>query len=125
MAYKKTKRRYEITDEIYEKMQSRNQLWTREAYDQSEELAGLFKDNIIYMCEKKGVTIKEMLRWLKEMGLKFTDRRLYKWGNQHAIYPTLVEIAFFSKYFELDPGVMISKDIRESDRLKGISKKNI
>ena len=125
MAYKKPKRRYEITDEIYEKMQSRNQLWTNEAYDQSEDLARQFKDNIIFMCEKKGITVKEMLRWLKEMGLNFNDRRLYKWGNDHAIYPSLVEITFFSKYFELDPGVMISKDLREADRLKSASKKNV
>ena len=124
MVYKK-KIKLTITDEVYQKMQSRNQLWTREAFDQSEELAGQFKDNIIYMCEKKGVKITEMVRWLNEMGLKFQIRRLYKWGEVHAIYPTLIEITFFSKYFEIDPGIMVSKDLRAVDRLKGISKKNI
>lgn len=123
MGYKKIKLR--INDEVYEKMQARNPKWTREAFDESEELAGLFKDNIIYMCEKRGIKIKDMISWLTNMGLKFRHRRLYEWGDTHAIYPTLVEITFFSKYFELDPGVMISKDLRESDRLKGISKKNI
>ena len=117
MAYKR-KFKLTITDEVYEKMQSRNQLWTREAFDQSEELAGQFKDNIIYMCEKKGVKINEM-------GLKFQIRRLYKWGEVHAIYPTLIEITFFSKYFEIDPGRMVSKDLRAVDRLKSISKKDI
>ena len=125
MAYKKPKRRYEITDEIYEKMQSRNQLWTREAFDQSEDLARQFKENILFMCEKKGIKVNDMVAWMKDMGLTFHNRRLYKWGSEHAIYPSLVEITFFSKYFELDPGEMISKDLRESDRLKGVSKKNV
>lgn len=119
MAYKR-KIKLKITDEVYQKMQSRNQLWTREAFDQSEELAGQFKNNIIYMCEKKGVTVKDALRWLREMGLKFNDRRLYQWGVDHAIYPSLVEITFFSKYFELDPGIMISKDLRTADKLRSL-----
>ena len=76
MAYTR-KIKLKITDEVYEKMQSRNQLWTREAFDQSEELAGQFKKNIIYMCEKRGIKIKDMLSWLTEMGLKFRQRRLY------------------------------------------------
>ena len=124
MAYTR-KIKLKITDEVYEKMQSRNQLWTREAFDQSEELAGQFKKDIIYMCEKKGVKIKDMLSWLNDMGLKFRGRRLYEWGDEHAIYPTLIEITFFSKFFEIDPGIMISKDLREADRLKGISKKSV
>ncbi len=57
-------------------------------------------------------------------GLQISNR-IGNGRSEHAIYPSLVEITFFSKYFELDPGVMISKDLRESDRLKGISKKNI
>lgn len=122
MAYKKPKRRYEITDEIYEKMQSRNQLWTREAFDQSEELAGQFKNNILFMCEKKGIKVNDMVAWMKDMGLTFHKRRLYKWGSEHAIYPSLVEITFFSKYFELDPGVMISKDLRTADKLRSLKK---
>jgi len=123
MAYKKIK--LKITDEVYEKMQSRNQLWTREAFDQSEDLARQFKENILYMCEKKGFKVKDMLSWLNEMGLKFRTRRLYEWGSEHAIYPSLVEITFFSKYFEIDPGVMISKDLREADRLKSISENKV
>jgi hypothetical protein len=59
------------------------------------------------------------------MGLKFRPRRLYEWGSEHAIYPSLVEITFFSKYFEIDPGVMISKDLREADRLKSISENKV
>jgi CCR4-NOT transcriptional regulation complex NOT5 subunit len=124
MAYRSIKKsniKLKITDEIYEKMQSRNQLWTREAFDQSEEIAGQFKDNIIYLCEKKGIKQKDMLAWLDDMGLKFRNRRLYEWGVEHAIYPSIIEITFFSKYLETDPGVMISKNLRESDRLKGIS----
>ena len=124
MAYRK-KIKLKITDEVYEKKQSRNPLWTREAFDQSEDLARQFKENILYMCEKRGVMVKDMLSWLNEMGLKFRPRRLYEWGSEHAIYPSLVEITFFSKYFELDPGIMISKDLREADRLKSISENKV
>lgn len=121
MAYTR-KIKLKITDKVYEKMQARNQQWTREAFDRSEEIAGQFKDNIIYMCEKKGVTITAMLKWLTDMGLKFRSRRLYEWGSEHAIYPTIIEIVFFSKYFDIDPGIMISKDLREVDRLRGLKK---
>jgi hypothetical protein len=121
MAYTR-KIKLKITDEVYQKMQSRNQLWTREAFDRSEEVAGQFKDNIIYLCEKKKIKSKDMITWMNQMGLKFRGRRLYEWGVEHAVYPTLIEIVFFSKYFDVDPGIMISKDLREVDRVNGLLK---
>ena len=118
----KKKIRVKVTDAMYERMQKGNPQWTREVYDTSEDIALQFKENILYLCEKKNITVVSLMKWVNEMGFRFRSRRLYEWGVEHAIYPSLLEITFFSKYFDVDPGSMISKDLREVDRLRGLKK---
>lgn len=120
-----SKRRFIPTKEQYEKIRAKSQAWTNEAFDDAEAMGGTLKDNILYLCEKNDKKVIHVLRWMKEMGLNLSKQRLYTLGKLPTVYPTAVEISFFSKYFEVDPGDLISKDLREIDRLKRASKKII
>ena len=124
MAYRR-KFKPTVTQEGWDKMQSKNPLWTKEVYNQTEDLAGLFSDNVNYLLEKKGMRKSDLVKWLGEMRLNIRLARINEWKKSYAIYPSLVEIVYFAKFFEVNPGQMISKDFKESDRLKGISKKNV
>ena len=122
---KRIKYKTRITDEMHERMQASSTQWANQVYDQAESIGKLFLKNFKFLCKKHGIKQREVYRCVRDNGFKFRDERIYEFARLHAVYPTLIEICYFSKFFGVSPGEMISKDFEAIDLLRSNAKHRI
>jgi hypothetical protein len=130
MIVKKDKRfKYKpnITDEIREMIQADSTQWTNQVYDKAESLSKLFMENFYFLCEKHNLNRNEVYKRVGDNGFKFRKDRMSEFGRagKYNFYPTLIEMCYFSKFFGVSPGEMISKDMRAQDLLRRNAKHRI
>lgn len=116
---KRQKYKPTITNEIREKIQSESTQWANQVYDQAEDLSKLFMENFYFLCEKHNLKKNEVFKRVGENGFNFRPSRMSEFGREckYNFHPTLIEMCYFSKFFGVSPGDMISKDMRAKDLL--------
>jgi hypothetical protein len=121
MIVKKDKRirfKTRVTDEMHARIQASSTQWANQVYDQAESIGKLFVKNFRFLCKKHNITQRDAFKHVRENGFKFREERMSEFARLHAVYPTIVEICFFSKIFGVSPGEMISKDFEAIDLLR-------
>jgi len=109
-----------MTKELRQKIQEQSTQWASQVYDQAEDLSKLFMENFYFLCEKHNLKKNEVFKRVKENGFNFRPSRMSEFGREgkYNFHPTLIEMCYFSKFFGVSPGDMISKDMRAKDLLR-------
>ena len=88
---------------------------TDERIEMSEQVQRRVKRNILYMCELKGIGVRELFRRFPDYGIKWTQGNLYR--EAHYKYKRHYSLLFINTLcfiFNVSPLLMVGVDLREA-----------
>lgn len=108
-----------------DELQSNSTQWANEVYNQAEEISTLFMNNFHFLCDKHNLKHKEVFKRIEEHGFKFRTVRMSEFARMYNVYPALIEMCYFSKFFGVSPADMIGKDLKAQDLLRKNAKHRV